>query len=50
MLDLYAILAAPAIPTNDAADDRPDPATRVTASVETIDADCTGILTDAIAV
>jgi hypothetical protein len=50
MLDLYTILAAPAIPANDAADDRPDPTTRITASVETVDADCVCILMDSIAV
>jgi hypothetical protein len=49
MLDLYTILAAPGSPTSEAADERPQPTTS-TESVETVDADCAGVLTDSIAV
>jgi hypothetical protein len=50
MLDLYTIPATAASPTSGAADERPQPSTRITESVETVDAHCAGILTDSIAV
>ena len=50
MLDLYTILATPAVAISDTAYERPHPTTRITESVETVDADCAGILTDSIAV
>lgn len=41
MLDLYTILATPVVPSNDAADDRPDPTTRITESIETVETEQT---------
>lgn len=43
MHDLYLLLAETVAEASNAEDDRPQPPTRFTASVETVDADCVGI-------